>query len=123
MICVVRLGPGEGLRIGTVRGPPRGLPKSRWGELFDVWLPELSPSQALVSKWLQANSDAERRRFARRFRSELKAPGPARLLDLLAAMSHGADFSIGCYCEHESQCHRSVLRAVLRERGGKVSAD
>jgi len=126
MIRIVRLGTprsvGEGLRIGTVRRPPRGVPKSRWAsdDWYDVWLPELSPSQALVSKWLAAKSDAERARYAKQFERELAAPPAARLVDLLAALSKGSDLAVGCYCEDEAKCHRSVLRKVLEARGAQV---
>ena len=126
-IRVVRLGSertkGEGVRIGTVRRPPRGVPKSEFArrDYYDVWLPDLAPSAPLVTLALGAGTDAAWRRFVRRYRAELARPEASRLLDLLAALSRVADFSIGCYCEDEARCHRSVLRAVLRERGGVVA--
>lgn len=126
-IRVVRLGtprtPGEGLRIGTVRRPPRGVPKSKFasGNWYDVWFPLLAPSDATVKVGLGAKTDRERAAFAKRYRSEMAKPDASRALDLLAALSRGADFSVGCYCEDESRCHRSVLRTLLRERGAEVS--
>jgi uncharacterized protein YeaO (DUF488 family) len=125
-IAIVRLGSprtrGEGLRIGTVRRPPRGVPKSQFARLdyYDVWLPALSPSPDLVSFALQAADEKAWKTFQRRFRAEMKAPDTARLLDLLAALSHQTSFAIGCYCEDEARCHRSVLRSLLVERGGEV---
>jgi len=124
---IVRLGtprqPREGLRIGTVRRPPRGVKKDRYAaeDWYDVWYPELSPSPALVSQALQAETEAEWRAFVRAFRKEMKAPAAARSLDLLAALSHTADFSVGCYCENEARCHRAVLRDLLAERGAKIA--
>jgi uncharacterized protein YeaO (DUF488 family) len=124
---IVRLGTprqsGEGLRIGTVRRPPRGVKKERYAtdDWYDVWYPELSPSAELVAKAQAASSDKEWSAFLRAFRSEMKESAPARTLDLLAALSHHADFSIGCYCEDEGRCHRSVLRALLLERGAVVA--
>lgn len=126
MIRVVRLGSprakGEGLRIGTVRRPPRGVPKAQWASrnFYDVWLPQLAPSQGLVSRWLAAESEAQRARCAKKFRSELKRPEAARLLELLAALSKTSDFAVGCYCEDEARCHRRVLRAVLAELGARI---
>ena len=125
-IRVVRLGtpraPGEGLRIGTVRRPPRGVPKSKFasGNWYDVWFPLLAPSDATVKVGLGAKTDREWAAFARRYRSEMAKPDASRALDLLAALSRTAEFSVGCYCEDESRCHRSVLRALLRERGAEV---
>ena len=122
-ISVVRLGSprqrGEGLRLGTVRRPPRGVPKADFAkrDFYDVWLPILSPSPKLVSL-AQASRDARTwQAFERRYRAEMKQPGAARLLDLLAALSHQTDFAVGCYCEEEGHCHRSILRALLAERG------
>jgi uncharacterized protein YeaO (DUF488 family) len=121
-IRVVRLGdprhPGEGLRIGTVRRPPRGVPKAQFASrnFYDVWLPNLAPSEALLKQGLGARDERDWRRFAARYRSEMKRPESARLLDLLAALSLTADFSVGCYCHDERRCHRSVLRALLEER-------
>ena len=126
-IRIVRLGTprlaGEGLRIGTVRRPPRGVPKSEHAsrDFYDVWFPELSPSEALVKQASEASSEAEWKAFVRRFRAELAKPEKARLLDLLASLSRTASFSIGCYCEDESRCHRSVLRELFAERGSMVT--
>ena len=126
MIRVVRLGtprhPREGLRIGTVRRPPRGVRKSEYAtqDWYDVWLPDLAPTQELVKSALRATTDREWKAFARKYRSEMKVPETARLLDLLAALSHGTDFSVGCYCEDESRCHRSILRELLVERGAEI---
>ena len=125
-IRVVRLGSarakGEGVRIGTVRRPPRGVPKKDFAkrDYYDVWVPMLSPSAALVTQALGAGDDRAWRAFTRRFRAEMSRPDPARLLDLLAALSHQTHFSVGCYCEDEARCHRSVLRALLVERGAAV---
>ena len=122
-IRVVRLGTprsaGEGLRLGTVRRQPRGVPKSEYAsrDFYDVWLPEVAPSEALVKQAQQADDDRAWRSFERRYRAEMKRPEAARLLDLLAAFSHDTDFSVGCYCADESRCHRSILRALLAEHG------
>ncbi|HTS76293.1 MAG TPA: DUF488 family protein [Bryobacteraceae bacterium] len=127
MIRIVRLGsprkPGEGLRIGTVRRPPRGVPKSEFSkrDFYDVWLPVLSPSQELVSMALSSDDEKTWKAFERKFRSELKQPDAARTLDLLAALSHQAHFSIGCYCADESRCHRSILRAELVARRAAIA--
>ena len=125
-VAVIRLGTSrsrnEGPRIGTVRRPPRGVPKSKFssGNWYDVWLPDLSPSEATVKMALKAETDAEWRKFVKRYEKEMKAATPSRILDVLAALSHGANFSVGCYCEDESRCHRSILRKLLKERGAKV---
>jgi uncharacterized protein YeaO (DUF488 family) len=126
-IRVVRLGSprakGEGLRVGTVRRPPRGVPRAEFArrDFYDVWLPEVAPSEPLVQAAQQAGDRAAAwRTFVRRYRSEMKRPGASHLLDLLAALSHAADLSIGCYCEDEARCHRSVLRALLAERGAEL---
>ena len=125
-IQIVRLGtdraPNEGLRIGTVRRPPRGVPKSRFssGNWYDVWLPNLAPTQETVKLGLTARSERQWATFVKRYRAEMENPANSRILDLLAALSHGARFSVGCYCEDESRCHRSVLRQLLLERGAKV---
>lgn len=128
-VHIVRLGserrPGEGLRIGTVRRPPRGVPKSEFARrnFYDVWLPNLAPSDALVKQAQAAihQGDARAwRQFVRHYRTEMKAPEHRALLDTLAALSHHADFSVGCYCEDESRCHRSVLRELLQERGARL---
>jgi uncharacterized protein YeaO (DUF488 family) len=123
-VRVVQLGSdrigGEGLRVGTVRRPPRGVRKSEYARrnFYDVWLPDLAPSAGIIAEVLNARaSDAAWRRFERRYRSEMKAPDKERLLTLLAALSHGANFSVGCYCDDERRCHRSILRAILREHG------
>lgn len=122
-VRVVRLGTarvaGEGLRIGTVRRPSRGVPKARFAseDWYDVWLPELAPSERTVKLAQTATTDREWVAFKKRYRSEMAAPERGRLLDLLAALSQTADFSVGCYCEDETRCHRSVLRALLTERG------
>jgi uncharacterized protein YeaO (DUF488 family) len=126
-IHIVRLGSprgaGEGLRIGTVRHPPRGVPKREHASrnFYDAWLPELAPSAALVKVAQQAVDDAAWRAFARRYRAELKRPEAARLLDLLVALSRHTNLAIGCYCADECRCHRSVLRALLAERGAEIA--
>ena len=126
-IRIVRLGTprkaGEGLRIGTVRRPPRGVPKSEFasGDWYDVWFPNLAPSAPIVKLGLAAQSPAQRKTFARRYRAEMAAPDRSRELDLLAALSRRTDFSLGCYCEDESRCHRSLLRELLAERGASLS--
>src|SRR5262249_30041541 len=123
---IVQLGaprqPREGLRIGTVRRPPRGVPKSRFASenYYDVWLPELSPSAALVQSALRAVTESEWRTFQRRFLAELGKPPGSRLLDLLAALSHTTDLSVGCYCANEARCHRSILRDELKRRGARL---
>jgi len=125
-VRVVRLGTprvaGEGLRIGTVRRPPRGVPAARFAaeDWYDVWYPELAPSVATVKLGQAAETEGERAQFARRFRAEMAEPAARRTLDLLAALSHTADFSVGCYCADEARCHRAVLRALLAERGAKL---
>lgn len=121
-IRIVRLGspraPDEGVRIGTVRRPPRGVPRQDFSRLdyYDVWLPALAPSEALRKVAGSAQTAAEWNRFVTRYRAEMNRPDPGRLLDLLAALSPGSDFSLGCYCEDERRCHRSVLRKLLAER-------
>jgi len=125
---VVRLGtprsPAEGLRIGTVRRPPRGVPRDRFAaeDWYDVWFPNLSPSAELVATARAAASGKDWAKFVRAYRSEMAAPDRGRELDLLAALSRVADFSIGCYCEDETRCHRSVLRELLLERGAREAA-
>jgi uncharacterized protein YeaO (DUF488 family) len=125
-IRVVRLGTArsadEGPRLGTVRRPPRGVPKSQFasGNWYDVWLPLLAPSDATLKLGRGVVSDADWRRFARRYRAEMAQPGPSQALALLAALSHGSNFSVGCYCEDEARCHRSLLRALLLARGARV---
>ncbi|MGE5865905.1 MAG: DUF488 domain-containing protein [Rhizobacter sp.] len=126
VVRVVRLGgprlPDEGLRIGTVRRPPRGVPKTNFASenWYDVWYPNLAPSADTVRLALGAESDAAWAAFVRRYRSEMNQPENDRNLTLLAAMSHRANFSVGCYCETEARCHRSVLRELLTERGAAV---
>ena len=126
-IRVVRLGspraPDEGLRLGTVRRPPRGVPKAEHAkrDFYDVWLPELAPSDDRVKQAQQAADEREWRAFVKRYRAEMKRPGAARLLTLLAALSRQTDFSVGCYCEDESRCHRSVLKALLEEHGAIIA--
>ena len=125
-VAVVRLGSSrlrsEGLRIGTVRRPPRGVPKAKFASdnWYDVWLPELAPSEATVKLGQKAETDAQWSAFAKRYEKEMAAAGASRLLDLLAALSQSADFSVGCYCEDEARCHRSVLRRLLKARGAKL---
>ncbi|SOY40767.1 conserved hypothetical protein [Cupriavidus taiwanensis] len=125
-IRIVRLGTpraaDEGLRIGTVRRPPRGVPKSEFAsrDFYDVWYPVLSPSPELVAQALHATDDKQWRVFVRHFRKEMAEPDASRTLDLLAALSHQTNFSVGCYCEDEARCHRSVLRELLAERGAVI---
>jgi uncharacterized protein YeaO (DUF488 family) len=127
-IGIVRLGTkrarGEGLRIGTVRKPPRGVPKARFAadDWYDVWFPTLAPSVPTMKLGLSAVSPKQWAAFARRFRSEMAKPDASRALDLLAALSHRVDLSVGCYCEVEARCHRSVLRELLRARNAKLRA-
>jgi len=125
-VRIVRLGaervPGEGLRIGTVRRPPRGVAKSAYSSknFYDVWLPTLAPSSETVKLAQRAKTAREWARFMRKYRTEMADPDSRATLDLLAALSHRTDFSVGCYCPQESRCHRSVLRALLTERGAKL---
>ena len=125
-IRIVRLGTprasGEGLRLGTVRRPPRGVPKSDFAkrDFYDTWLPNLAPSAALMAEGQAAQTDKEWAAFKRKFNAEMKQPEASHLLDLLAAMSHQASFALGCYCEDENHCHRSVLRELLTQRGAKI---
>ena len=126
---IVRLGserhPDEGLRIGTVRRPPRGVPKQDYArrDFFDVWLPLLAPSEALLHE-VKATGDDERswRTFVRKFPAEMKQPDAARTLDLLAALSHATQLSVGCYCADEAHCHRSILRELLTDRGATFAS-
>lgn len=126
-IRVVRLGSprgaGEGPRLGSVRRPPRGVPKSQHAALdfYDVWLPDLAPSDALVAMARRSTDEKSWAAFVRRYRAEMKRPEAARLLGLLAVLSHSTQFSVGCYCEQEARCHRSVLRALLTERGATLA--
>src|SRR6185295_9995380 len=124
---IVRLGTprlrGDGLRIGTVRRPPRGVPKEKFasGNWYDVWLPELSPSEATVKLGQAAATDRGWLAFEKRYTKEMASPSAGRALELLAALSHSADFSVGCYCEDETRCHRSVLRRLLKRHGAKLA--
>lgn len=126
-VRVVRLGTArernEGLRLGTVRLLPRGVNKRDYAKrnFFDVWLPEVSPSRALVS-YARAKpwTDARWATYKRRYLSEMRRPAAARVITLLAALSRRADFSIGCYCESPARCHRSLLAELLREQGAKI---
>ncbi|MBI3131668.1 MAG: DUF488 family protein [Acidobacteria bacterium] len=124
---IVRLGsprhPKEGLRIGTVRRPPRGVPKAEFGtrNYYDTWLPILSPSDALMKQGQAVETDADWKAFARAFKAELARPEAQHTLALLAALSKTTDLSVGCYCEDEARCHRSVLRAMLTEAGAEMA--
>lgn len=126
-IRIVRLGagrvPDEGLRIGTVRHPPRGVPKSEHAsrDFYDVWYPNLAPTAATVKLAQQAKSERDWATFVKKYRAEMATPENARTLDLLAALSRHANFSVGCYCEDESRCHRSILRELLAERGADIA--
>jgi len=125
-IRIVRLGtprtPGEGLRLGTVRRPPRGVPRTEYAsrDFYDVWLPELAPSEDLLKAALGARDEREWRRFAQRYAAEMKRPPAAHLLDLLAAVSQHSAISVGCYCAEETRCHRSILRTLLEDRGARI---
>jgi uncharacterized protein YeaO (DUF488 family) len=126
-IRIVRLGTprfqGEGLRIGTVRRPPRGVPKSDFAkrDFYDIWLPSLAPSEALLKQGQAAAAERDWKQFARRYRAEMKKPDQSHLLNTLAALSHQTDFAVGCYCENEARCHRSILRDLLAERGASLA--
>ncbi|MBE7941925.1 MULTISPECIES: DUF488 family protein [Ramlibacter] len=125
---IVRLGSprakNEGLRLGTVRRPPRGVPKAEFAQrdFYDTWLPTLAPSAPLMAQGQAAADDKAWAAFQRKFRAEMKSPEASHLLDLLAALSHQTSFSLGCYCEHESHCHRGVLRELLAARGAAIEA-
>jgi uncharacterized protein YeaO (DUF488 family) len=125
-VRVVRLGtprlPGEGMRIGTVRRPPRGVPKSQFSKRnwYDVWFPNLAPSEGAVKLALRATTAAQWSKFTRKYRAEMAAPAARHDLELLAALSHTADFSVGCYCADENRCHRSILKRLLVEHGAKL---
>ena len=125
-IRIVRLGTnrsrGEGLRIGTVRRPPRGIPKSEFASQnwYDVWLPNIAPTSELMKLGKVAKSDKEWAAFVRKYRSEMAVPEKSRVLDLLTALSHGTNLSVGCYCKNEVRCHRSILRELLAARGAKL---
>jgi uncharacterized protein YeaO (DUF488 family) len=126
-VRVVRLGtrrhPREGLRIGTVRRPPRGVPKTKYasGNWYDVWLPNLAPSAATIRAYMASPTDAAWRKLARTYRAEMARPENRAVLDVLAALSRTTNFSVGCYCEDEARCHRSLLRKLLAEHGAKVA--
>ena len=125
-IHIVRLGTprasGEGVRLGTVRRPPRGVPKAEFAsrDFYDTWLPNLSPSAPLMAQGQAATDDKAWAAFKRKFHTEMKQPEASHLLDALAALSHQASFSLGCYCEDEQRCHRSVLRELLVQRGAAI---
>jgi len=125
-VRIVRLGsprlPDEGVRIGTVRRPPRGVPKADFAkrDFYDVWLPNLAPSEDLLKRGQAAADERAWKAFARAYRAEMKHPDASRVLDLLAALSQKTDFAVGCYCADEARCHRSVLRELLLDRGARV---
>jgi uncharacterized protein YeaO (DUF488 family) len=125
---IVRLGAArhadEGIRIGTVRRPPRGVPKAKFssGNWYDVWFPNLAPSLETMKLGLGAKTPKDWEMFARKYRAEMAAPDNAHAIELLATLSHASNFSVGCYCEDESRCHRSVLRELLAEKGAKVES-
>jgi uncharacterized protein YeaO (DUF488 family) len=127
MIRIVRLGSErhshEGVRLGTVRRPPRGVPKDRFssGNWYDVWFPNLAPSPGTMKLGLAAESPKEWDAFVRRYRKEMSAPDRQHDMALLAALSHATDFSVGCYCEDESRCHRSILRELLAAKGAIIA--
>lgn len=129
VVRVVRLGSeranDEGLRIGTVRRPPRGVPKSEFASQnwYDVWFPNLAPSVETMKHGQAASTPAQWAAFARKYRAEMAEPDHAHAIALLARMSHGSDFSVGCYCADESRCHRSVLRELLRAQGARLHED
>ncbi len=126
-ISIVQLGKprlsNEGLRIGTVRRPPRGVTKGRYAKdnWYDVWYPELSPTTELMAQGRSCQSKSDWDAFVRQFRKQMSEPASSHTLDLLSALSQSANFSIGCYCEQENRCHRSVLRALLKERGANLT--
>jgi uncharacterized protein YeaO (DUF488 family) len=125
-VSIVRLGSkrsaGEGLRLGTVRRPPRGVPKARFAvdDWYDVWFPNLAPSLPAMKRALAAKTAREWQAFVRQYRAEMAKPDASRVLDVLAALSQHANFSVGCYCEDEAHCHRGLLRELLAERGAKI---
>lgn len=127
-IRIVRLGtprhPGEGIRLGTVRHPPRGVRKTRYAadDWFDVWLPNLAPSAALIASVRKLEDSRGWKRFATRYEREMARPENSRVLDVLAALSHHADFSVGCYCEDERLCHRSIVKTILTRQGAKITS-
>jgi len=125
-VRIVRLGTprrrGEGLRIGTVRRPPRGVPKEKFAsdDWYDVWFPNLAPSLDTMKLGLAAETPAQWSAFTRKYKTEMSTPQAKHDLDLLASLSHSTDFSVGCYCEDEHHCHRSILRELLAERGATI---
>jgi uncharacterized protein YeaO (DUF488 family) len=126
-VRIVRLGSprakDEGTRIGTVRRPPRGVPKTEFAarDYYDVWFPNLAPSEATMKLGQSAETPADWASFGRRYRAEMAAPEASRTLDVLASLSKQANFSVGCYCEDESRCHRAILRQLLRDKGAVVA--
>jgi uncharacterized protein YeaO (DUF488 family) len=128
-IHIVQLGSarldGEGLRLGTVRRPPRGVAKKDFARLnyYDLWLPVLAPSPETIKLGQQACSDAEWKKFIKKYRSEMSKPEPQMMLNLLAALSKQTNFSVGCYCDDEAHCHRSELRKLLQEHGGVIASE
>jgi len=125
-VRIVRLGTpraaGEGLRLGTVRRPPRGVPKGEFAsrDYYDVWFPTLAPSAETMKLGQAAETPAQWAVFAKRYRAEMAASEPGHALDLLAALSQRTDLAVGCYCEHEARCHRSLLRELLAARGARI---
>lgn len=126
-VRVVQLGSprtaDEGLRIGTVRRPPRGVPKEDFAsrDYYDVWLPNLAPSAEVMAQGRAAVSDADWKQFDKAYRKEMAQPDASRVIDLLAAMSHTSNFSVGCYCDNEARCHRGILRQLLGDRRADIS--
>jgi uncharacterized protein YeaO (DUF488 family) len=126
-VRIVRLGTprldDEGTRIGTVRRPPRGVPKADFAQLdwYDVWFPVLAPSIATMKLGLAAKSERQWAIFSRKYRTEMRSKAASQSLDVLSALSHRANFSVGCYCENEARCHRQLLRQLLIERGAKLA--
>lgn len=126
-VRIIRLGSpravDEGIRLGTVRRPPRGVPKAEYAlrDFYDVWLPDLAPSEALLKQGQQASDDRAWRKFEQRYRAEMKRPEAQRLLALLAALSRQTSFSVGCYCADETRCHRSILRQLLEQHGASIA--
>ena len=127
-VRIVRLGSprvkGEGTRIGTVRRPPRGVPRAEFASrnFYDVWFPNLAPSLETMKLGLGAKTPAQWAAFARKYRAEMKTPDKGHALELLAVLSHRSNFSVGCYCEDEAHCHRSILRQLLAERGARIES-
>ena len=125
-VRIVRLGSerteGEGTRIGTVRRPPRGVPKSEFASQnwYDVWFPNLAPSAETMKLGQEARTPAQWAAFVKKYRTEMATPENSHAIELLAVLSHQTNFSVGCYCENEAHCHRSVLRELLTEKGAKV---